>query len=329
MATRVIDDPLFDLGSYARRGPGRRDHLTPSQTQQVARTVGRTPEVMVKVLPRGANDLRAVRRHLDYIGRKGDVDLETDDGEKLRDAQVGKDLVEDWDLELDAQRSRADLVSRPGRTPPRLVHKLMFSMPAGTPPDKVLRAVQNFCREEFALKHRYAMALHTDEPHPHVHVVLKAMSEQGERLNIRKATLRHWRTEFAQHLRALGVPANATQRYVRGERSPRKSDGIYRASLRGESTHMHERAESVARDLFHGGVQVEPGKRKLIETHEAVRRAWWTVSEILVRDRQLELAAQVRRFADQMPAPSTEREWLAAKLIERAHIPGAREGPDR
>lgn len=329
MPSRVIDEPLFDLGSYARRGTGRRDHLTPAQAQQVARTVGRTPEVMVKVLPSGANDLGAVRRHLDYIGRKGDVDLETDDGEKLRDFQAGKDLVEDWDLELDAQRSRADLVSRPGRTPPRLVHKLMFSMPAGTPPRKVLGAVQNFCREEFALKHRYVMAMHTDEPHPHVHVVVKAVSEQGERLNIRKATLRHWRTEFARHLRTLGVPANATQRYVRGERSPRKSDGIYRASLRGESTHMRERAESVARDLSHGGVQVEPGKRKLIETHEAVRRAWWTVSQILVRDRQPELAAQVQRFADQMPDPMTEREWMVGMLIERKRTPRAREGPIR
>jgi hypothetical protein len=159
--------------------------------------------------------------------------------------------------------------------------------------------------------------------------VVKAVSEQGERLNIRKATLRHWRTEFARHLRTLGVPANATQRYVRGERSPRKSDGIYRACLRGESTHMHERAESVARDLSHGGVPVEPGKRKLVGTHEAVRRAWWTVSEILVRDRQPELAAQVRRFADQMPDPMTEREWIAGKLIERMRTSRAREGQSR
>lgn len=34
-----------------------------------------------------------------------------------------------------------------------------------------------------------AMALHTDEFHPHVHAVLQAVSEQGERLYIRKATL--------------------------------------------------------------------------------------------------------------------------------------------
>jgi hypothetical protein len=78
----------------------------------------------------------------------------------------------------------------------------MFSMPAGTPPDKVLAAVKSFAREEFGLKHRYAMVLHTDEPHPHVHMVVKAMSEQGVRLNIRKSTLREWRREFARHLRA-------------------------------------------------------------------------------------------------------------------------------
>ena len=58
----------------------------------------------------------------------------------------------------------------------------MFSMPPGTPPDKVLAAVKNFAREEFGLKHRYAMVLHTDEPHPHVHMVVKAMSERGVRL---------------------------------------------------------------------------------------------------------------------------------------------------
>ena len=71
--------------------------------------------------------------------------------------------------------------------PPKFVHKLMFSMPPGTPPDKVLGAVRNFAREEFWGQHRYAFALHTDEDHPHVHLVLKAVSEQGVRLNIKKA----------------------------------------------------------------------------------------------------------------------------------------------
>jgi hypothetical protein len=329
MPMSAYDPALFDLVSYARRGPGQRDHLSRAEVQQIARTVGRTPEVMVKVLPRGANDLGAVRKHLDYIGREGELELETDEGEKLQGVQVGKALLDDWDLDLDERRGKADLGATPGRQAPRLVHKLMFSMPAGTPPGKVLKAVQNFCREEFALKHRYVMALHTDEPHPHVHVVLKAVSEQGQRLHIRKATLREWRAGFAHHLRALGVAANATQRQVRGEVFPRKTDGIYRASLRGESTHMRERAESVARELAKGDLRVEPAKAKLVETRKEVRRGWGAVGDILIREGQPDLAAQARRFADQMPTPVTEREWWAARLVEHARDPRERGGPTR
>lgn len=100
----------------------------------------------------------------------------------------------------------------------RLAHKLVFSMPPGTSPEKVLTAVQNLCREEFALKHRYVMALHTDSSHPHVHVVLKAKSEQGKRLNIHKPTLKEWREKFAHHLRAQGVVASATPRAFRNQK---------------------------------------------------------------------------------------------------------------
>jgi hypothetical protein len=35
---------------------------------------------------------------------------------------------------------------------------------------------------------RYAFVLHTDESHPHVYLVFKAVSEQGVRLDIHKAT---------------------------------------------------------------------------------------------------------------------------------------------
>ena len=129
-----------------------------------------------------------------------------------------------------------------------------------TPPNKVLEAVKDFAREEFALKHRYAMVLHTDEPHPHVHMVVKAVSERGVRLNIRKATLREWRKEFARHLRARGVEANATERAVRGNRLPAKFDGIYRAEQRGESHHTRTRAEAVARELLKGDLRIEPAR---------------------------------------------------------------------
>jgi predicted transcriptional regulator len=326
---RLEGDPLFNLWSYARPGSSRRDRLSPEETEQITLTARRTPEVMVKVLTRGGQDLKAIRRHLSYLNRGGDLDIESDDGERLKGEGVESDLVSEWDLELEEDRRRSKLGPREDRAPPKMVHKLLFSMPPGTAPQKVLDAVKNFAREEFALQHRYAMVLHSDEPHPHVHMLVKAVSEQGQRLNIRKAMLRQWRSEFARHLRALGVPANATQRYVRGQTSPRKSDGIYRASLRGDSTHMRERAEAVARDPSQGNGRVEPGKAKLVETRNNVRRAWWTVSEILNRDKQPDLAAEVTRFAEQMPPAMTEREWMAGKLVERAPPPRIPEGPSR
>ena len=215
MQNRVRDGPPLNLMSYGRRGPGERSCLSLAQIQQIARTVARSPEVMVKVLPAGASSLGAVCAHLAYVGRQGDVHLETDDGQRLHSDDAAS-LIEDWDLDLDKHHGQSDLGGSGNRRAPKLVHKLVFSMPAGTPPEKVLAATQDFCREQFALKHRYVAALHTDEPHPHVHVVIKAISERGKRLNIRKATLREWRSEFARHLRLRGVAANATPRFERG-----------------------------------------------------------------------------------------------------------------
>jgi hypothetical protein len=159
---------------------------------------------MVKVLTHGGQNLGAVGRHFNYIDRGGELFIETDDGAPLKGKGVGKSMIEDWDLDLEKDRRSANVKARGVKRPPKLVHKLLFSMPEGTPPQKVLAAVKAFAREELGAKHRYAMVLHTDEPHPHVHMVIKAVSEEGVRLNIKKATLRDWRQEFARHLQRTG-----------------------------------------------------------------------------------------------------------------------------
>jgi hypothetical protein len=305
--------PLLDLASYARRGPGHRDRLSPEELAHIGRTVRRTPEVMVKVLSKDSNNLRSIARHLNYIGRRGELELESDHGDWLQGRKAGQRLVEDWDLDLDADRRDSPLTAGAGPAP-KLVHKIMLSMPPGTPAKGVLEAVRNFAREEFALKHRYALVLHTDEPHPHVHLVVKAVSEQGERLNIRKATLREWRREFSRHLRDQGIAANATERAVRGENRTHKKDGIYRAAQRGDSIHTRARSEAVAAELLGGKVFAGPGRRKLIETRRVVELAWGKTSDILTAQGRPELAEQIRNFLAQMSPPQTEREQLAHAL---------------
>jgi len=333
MPKRVIDvhdgTGFLDFVSYGRGGSERPISLSRAQIEQIARTVGRTPEVMVKVLPKDSNNAGSVQKHIDYIGRRGDVELETDDGLRLQGKDAGKELLSDWDLDLDTHRRESEFAKTRGRVAPKLVHKLMFSMPPGTPAKGVLAAAQNFAREQFALKHRYVMALHTDEPHPHVHMVVKAVSEQGVRLNIRKATLREWRREFARHLREQGIAANATDRFVRGETRQRKLDAIYRPMRdpTQNSTHMQERMESVAAELSKGGLNAETGKSTLLQTRKNLERGWQAVSEILARERQPELAAQAERFVNQMPPPSTEKEQIAARLLEQVREHRVRQQP--
>jgi hypothetical protein len=113
-------------------------------------------------------------------------------------------------------------------------------MPARTPPDSLLAAMRNFAQREFADRHHYALALHIDEPHPHVHLFVKGMSEDWGHLNIRKPMLREWRQEFARLLRAQGVPVKATPRSLRRKTRPSKLKGIYRP-VKGRRTALLRR----------------------------------------------------------------------------------------
>ncbi len=137
--------PLFDIASYARPGSSRRDRLSPEEIEQITLTVRRAPEVMVKVLTRGGQDLKAIRRHLSYLNRGGDLDIETDDGERLKGEGVESDLVSDWDLELEEDRRRSKFGPREDRAPPKMVHKLLFSMPPGTPLQEGSGSGQKLC----------------------------------------------------------------------------------------------------------------------------------------------------------------------------------------
>lgn len=189
------------------------------------RISGHTPEVIIKVVSRGSNTLKAIQLHFEDLQDGKHRALEMDFRcTPVVGKKAARALIEDWDLDLDALTCRIPHLARVRREPTKLVHKIIFSMPAGTPPDKLLAAVRDFARKEYAPKHRYALALHTDEPHPHVHVVVRAINEEGERLNIRKATLRYWRKAYARLLRNHTIAAKATPRAAL--RKPRTMGGL-------------------------------------------------------------------------------------------------------
>jgi Relaxase/Mobilisation nuclease domain len=304
----------LDLVSYGRRGrhtplPFSRAHL-----DHIGRTVRGVPEVMVKVSG-GGKSVPAVAAHLSYIDRHGKLEVHTDEGEILQGKAVAEHLTEVWNLEAARGQYRPEPEAGKIDRRPKQVHNVVFSMPKGTPPEKLFLATQKFAREKFALKHRYAMVLHTDQGHPHVHLVVKAVSEQGERLYIRKATLRTWREDFAEYLRQLGVAANATPTQVRGRPNERMKDGIYRALKRGQSSFMQSKAESVAAELLRGELRAEPSKAKLLATRERVIEDWNKTAANLRDQGEPQLAREVENFVRRMLEVTTANERIAKALL--------------
>jgi len=224
---------FLEIFSAGRRGPGREIQFTLSQIAQIARTVRRTPEVMVKVTGGGSTP-RAVAAHVSYIGRHGELEIETDEGERIQGREAQRALVQDWHLDLTPGQYRRQRNGEPPKRPVKLVHNIVLSMPAPSPPEKVLAAARSFAREKFALKHRYALVLHMDQKHPHAHLVVKAESIEGPRLHIDKPMLRAWREDFARMMRDQGVAANATPNVYRGRTKSGKKDAAYRAQRRNQ-----------------------------------------------------------------------------------------------
>jgi hypothetical protein len=312
---RVPGNALLDIFSVGRAGPQSRLHFSRAQIEQIARTVRRTPEVMVKVTGGGTSG-GAVAAHFGYISRHGELEIETDEGERIP-KEDQKEFLEDWHLELTAGQYRAGRDGKQEARKVKLVHKIVLSMPAPTPPEKVLAAARTFAREKIGAQHRYAMVLHTDQPHPHVHMVVKAEGEHGQRLHIDKEMLREWREDFARMMREQGVAANATPRVARGRNKGATKDPIYRARRRGASTALGSRVTSVVDELKRTGTVRDPHRKKLVETRRAIVDGWMQAADMLDRQGEVSLAGDVRYFAKHLPPVLTDRERIAAGILSQ------------
>jgi hypothetical protein len=293
--------------------PGRFSH---EQLSQIARTVRRVPEVVVKVSG-GGREAGAVQAHFAYMGKRGKLEIETDDGRVLTGKGAARELVEDWNLDLSAgpyRAGRALKYHKPVKGP-KDAHNVVLSMPKGTNAKGLFAAAKAFAENQFAGKHRYAMVLHTHQGNPHVHLVVKAKSEQGQRIYVRKATLQAWREDFAKELRARGIAANATKRVIRGQTKSAKKTPIQRAAMRRESTFMEKLAHEVGNEIRVGKLRAEPSKTSVVHSRERVVRDWELTARRLEAQGEKTLASDVWKFVAAMPPARTDREQVAAGIL--------------
>src|ERR1700733_13503993 len=161
------------------------------------------------------------------------------------------------------------------------------------------------------------MALHTHQQLAHVHLVVKAESEDGRRrLHGDKAMLREWREDFARMMRDQGIAANATSRVVRDQSKRAVRDAAYRAKGRQSSYTLREQLQSIATELSKTGTIRDPAHSKLAETRKAVVAGWMGVAAALDVQGEITLAGDVRYFAKHLPPVLTDRERLASAFVQ-------------
>lgn len=271
-----------------------------------ARVARRTPEVMVKVTGR-TRDGGHLKAHLDYISRNGALALEGPDGERLQGRVEVQQLARDWADEFAIEPGR--------RLDASITLSVVLSMPAGTDAVRLHDAARAFATETFGERFPYVFALHDEGRHPHVHLTVRRLGREGERLNPRKADLQAWREGFARALRDRSVEAEATPRRARGV--TRKAERIPVRKMRerfaaGQGPLPEVLAVAYRAALTRGGG--EGPWLEAIRTRElAIRRA--LVAEALrlsrsERPRDRALATLVERFVRERPAPVTRDQAL-------------------
>jgi len=305
---RYIHDPASTprVPLYASYGVA----TGPTARAKLARIVRKAPEVVVKVTGRQRGGAH-VKAHLDYIGRKGELDIETRDGEILTTKDDIAERAAEWSDTLN-WRSRPTVSSV----------SLVFSMPAGTDPDKVLGAVRALAHSELSDNHDYVLALHTDTPRPHVHLTVQAEGLDRTRFNPRPVQLNRFRERFARELRARGVAAEATPRRARGQGIAGSSMALVKLRARLASgasfmmTHADRRTNEQAIEVARGQGElpafVGNGKTRWQEIRHAYSDAAAALDATGQSDDKA-LANDVRAFLATHPDVKVTPEIFAAR----------------
>lgn len=270
--------------------------------QKIDRVARGAPQVVVKITSRihGAPSTVGAFTYAGRIGMsdKEPIGIETSEGKHLVSAHDMLLLAREWQ-----QWEQADETRRKGATAIAMV----FSMPPGADPEMVREAVRDFAEDDMANR-RWVMALHTDEAHPHVHLIIAGRDNDGRRFNPNREFLQHCRERFAQNMRAWGIEADATLRMSRGYPSKKDPSPVLKMRERGVTPEADQGRIAMIRGQDAGaGARLADRKRarsRTIENAATVRAVYQrAITELEVHGGGAEAgrAKALRMFVDGLP----------------------------
>ena len=280
------------------------------------------PQAVVKVISYGHGS-KGVGRTIDYISRKGELPLETETGDVIQSRSEQKELVRTWSRDFDQRKT-----SRDG------VH-IAFSMPKGSNPEALRRAVRAVLRKSFS-GHESVFAIHQDKPHPHAHVVVKMRGrESGKKLRLNKPELFKLREAFAEAAREQGIQLAVSPRSARGVGRKSIRQALYHLRKRGITPNVYKRdADEIIGSASHGDWQEKPWERAMRERNEHERRTYFEEAQSVrteairlkstpdqrTEQAMLKAAEDLERYSRDMPVPKTRRQILLEKIAKRFGI---------
>ena len=123
----------------------------------------------------------------------------TQDGSRVGNIAEAAALGRDWSHDLNSKAGRDTM-------------HLILSAKAGTDHEAFKNTARDFLHDQYS-GHKFMFALHTDKEadgHIHAHAIIAMKAESGEKLTTRKADLKEWRYNFAEHARENGLKIVAT-----------------------------------------------------------------------------------------------------------------------
>ena len=312
-------------GASAKSGTSKAEAAA-RRIGKLIRVAGKAPEVMVKVTGRNQS-VAGVRAHLAYLGRDDDAHAELDNGQRL----YGREVIASTAVLFDEP-----MLQGGGRDNGDIAVHIVFSMPKGTPTERVLEAVRETSREAFD-GHQYVLVQHTDKGHPHVHAVVSARDERGRKLRHFKPQLQAWREAFATKLRQQGVLAEATSRELRGvvqksvsrpirairdQRGQQLASGqVPRPLARSDASKLQEVLREMVAERSGEGKSTGPWEDAVRRKRERVEEGWRRAHRLLLEEGgpgTKEGARAIAGFIASIPPVVYERDRIKGVLRGKA-----------
>ena len=227
--------------------------------RQRARASRGLPQAVVKISSY-SHSAGAVWDRVNYVGRDGELEVETANGETLDQVQL-EQMVEEWSEETEKRTRRQISMSA------------VVSFPKGVDEAKATEAARQFFQEAFAENHDYVFVAHTDAKQFHVHVVVQSAGHDGKQLRIRRDDIQDLRMLLAEKAHEQGIELDASPRWARGLDSERRpGPEIEGIKQRGETPVLGQGEIWTPERELAGAGRLSPDRQTQLEALVAVRR---------------------------------------------------------